>query len=164
MEKALTALANIALLVVCGIAGVIFYRNFTASAHHKAQLNAPLALVGRAFPEDARFHSGSKYVVVVMSVGCHFCTESAPFYRDLQHTASEDRVQIYAALPDDLADSRRYLDGIQVPIPVSQIDLRELRVVGTPTLFVVDRSGVVKRVWVGKLSADQQKEVVESIR
>ncbi len=46
---------------------------------------------------------------------------------------------------------------------IHQADLASLKVPYTPTLLVLDRSGVVKDVFVGKLSADKEGQVLSRL-
>jgi hypothetical protein len=43
---------------------------------------------------------------------------------------------------------------------VKQFSLEKIGVSGTPTLLLVDTSGVVKNFWVGKLSPEQEATVL----
>jgi hypothetical protein len=42
--------------------------------------------------------------------------------------------------------------------------LASLGTSGTPTLFLLDAHGIVKKVWVGKLSPDREAEVLDAVQ
>lgn len=105
-------------------------------------------------------------LVLVLSKGCHFCTESADFYRELaRQNAGRKDLRIIAALPQDVATGKGYLDelGVQVDAVV-QAAPATLNARGTPTLLLVDGAGAVKDVWVGRLPDDKQAEVLRQLK
>ena len=46
---------------------------------------------------------------------------------------------------------------------IRQATLSDLEISGTPTLLLLDRSGVVKQVWFGKLQAEREGDVVTAL-
>jgi len=46
---------------------------------------------------------------------------------------------------------------------VYRASLKDISVSATPTLFLVDRTGFVQRVWIGKLSEKEEKEVEQAL-
>jgi hypothetical protein len=104
-------------------------------------------------------------LVIVLQRGCIFCTASAPFYRrlaDLFHNAKD--LHVMAVLPQKPEDGVAYLAklGLQVG-DVRQGSLSALRIPGTPTLLLVDRQGIVQNVWVGKLSGNEETQVLNTL-
>lgn len=100
-----------------------------------------------------------------MQKGCHFCTESAPFYRRLASKAAErgGRVKLYAVLPHEAEEGRRYLEELGVPVErVAQARPGSLHVSSTPTLIMLER-GTVSDVWVGALPPDREAEVLSKL-
>jgi hypothetical protein len=67
------------------------------------------------------------------------------------------RAHVLAAFPEPAAEIRRTLagrlSGVQT---LERVDLRALRVVGTPTVMLVDSQGQVLSVWIGQLSSSEQ--------
>jgi len=58
----------------------------------------------------------------------------------------------------------RDLESLGVPIrDIRQATLSSLKISATPTLLLLNREGVVKDVWVGKLSGSREKEVLRRI-
>jgi hypothetical protein len=105
-------------------------------------------------------------LVLVLSKGCHFCTESADFYRELaRQNAGRNDLRIVAALPQDVATGKGYLDELGVRVDaVVQASPATLNARGTPTLLLVDSAGAVKDVWVGRLPDDKQAEVLRQLK
>jgi len=104
-------------------------------------------------------------LLLVLQKGCHFCTESAPFYQRLARAAAArgGRVKLYAVLPQDAEEGRRYLDELGVHVErVAQARPGSLQVSGTPTLIMLER-GTVSDVWVGALPPDREAEVLSRL-
>jgi hypothetical protein len=65
-----------------------------------------------------------------------------------------------AVLPQEPDEGRRYLSTLGVPdVEVKQASLNGLGVSGTPTLIMVS-NGTVSDVWVGKLDAAKESQVL----
>lgn len=104
-----------------------------------------------------------KTLVLAISSTCHFCTESAPFYRQL--AGANESTQLIAILPQPVNEGRRYLTGLGLEVDhVVQAPLNSINVSGTPTLLLVNRDGNVMGTWVGRLPADQEVEVLTQMR
>jgi hypothetical protein len=104
-------------------------------------------------------------ILVVLAKGCNYCSESAPFYQRLALKASSNKsVRLIAVLLQEPEEARQYLDSLHVPIgDVVQAELGSIRVEGTPTLILVDSTGVVKETWVGKLPTEAESEVLSKL-
>ena len=101
--------------------------------------NSPLGAIspGTALAvKDVRWEQGDKTVVLALSKGCHFCSDSAPFYRRLAEAARRNsRLQLVAVLPQGEKEGHEYLDSLGLSIEhVKQAPLDTLGVQGTPTL------------------------------
>ena len=104
-------------------------------------------------------------LVMVLQKGCHFCSESAPFYQRLvRETSGQTGLRLVAVLPQGPDEAKEYLSGLNVPVQdVRQAPPGSLGVSGTPTLLLVDHTGAVSDVWVGKLSPDKESEVLSRL-
>jgi hypothetical protein len=66
-----------------------------------------------------------------------------------------------AVLPQEVDQGQAYLTKLGVKVdearqsPISAAGVR-----GTPSLIIVDNIGVVRGVWIGKLSPDKEAEVL----
>ena len=105
-------------------------------------------------------------VVLALSDKCKYCTESAPFYKQLAaETAKRQGVRVVAVFPQDTEAGKKYLDGLGVAVnEVKQATLDSIGVRGTPTLVIVDKSGTVKQSWVGLLKGERETEVLNRIK
>lgn len=112
------------------------------------------------------WNDSDETVVLALSNKCHFCTESAPFYKRLtQELAGSKKIRVVAVFPQEVDEGKKYLEGLNVSIPdVAKAALGSFGVRGTPTLVLVDKSGTVKQAWVGRLTADRETEVLSRIK
>src|ERR1039457_255795 len=103
-------------------------------------------------------------LIMALAVGCHYCKESAGFYRSLIESNTNNSFHPIAVLPQEVPESRKYLaaEGIKIS-DVHQDNLARLGINGTPTLILVNSSGRIDSAWIGKLSSDQEAQVYATL-
>lgn len=163
LHKRAELLANIAIVIVAILLGVVLVKRFVLNSHEPANSAAinHLAVAEQVPLEGVEWAKNKHTLLLVLQKGCRYCTESAPFYQRLiKETANRNDMKLVALLPDSLNDGRQYLDEIGVGISdIRQVAPRQLRVGGTPTLILVNDSGVVVDVWKGKLGPEKEADV-----
>jgi len=103
-------------------------------------------------------------VLLVTSSKCHFCRESMPFYRRLTEFAHGRRARVVGVTAEPPQVNIRYLTSQGVRADgVAAIQQTKIRVSGTPTLVVVRRDGTVVNSWRGRLTEDQEREVLAAV-
>jgi hypothetical protein len=106
-----------------------------------------------------------KTLVIAIRKGCPYCDASLPFYRRLgeQERSNVLRAHVLLVMPNDASSGSRYLskDNVEVQEIFGQ-GLGALRVSGTPTVLLLDSSGVIERAWVGQLPPKGEKEVMSA--
>jgi hypothetical protein len=106
----------------------------------------------------------SKNVVLALQTTCHFCNESMPFYKLLLATANGRNIGFTAVFPQATAEATKHLSTYGISgISVLQADLEDINITGTPTLIIANESGTIERVWLGKLTPDQEIEVMHQL-
>jgi len=166
ITQRLEVLTNLAIVFAAVLLSVVLIKNYLLPYYSKDG------------PRDFRVPAGAKVslpgvdwsnnnqtLLLVLQKGCHFCTESAPFYQRLvRETAGRENIHLIAVLPQTFDESKKYLDDLGVTIEeVKQAQLDSIGVYGTPTLILVNNQGVVITSWVGKLSADGEAEVLRRL-
>ena len=102
-------------------------------------------------------------LVLAIQSSCHFCTESMAFYRELSRQKNAS-LRLAVVAPDDPATARAYVASHGfAPDAMATSDLPTIHVGGTPTLLLVNTFGAIERVWMGKLSAAREKEVLAEV-
>lgn len=101
-------------------------------------------------------------LLMVLQKGCRYCEESVPFYRKLYDQRTGTQPRILAVIPGEHGDTDRYLcDQGVLTDGIINVSLDDVKVSATPTLLLVDQSGHLKSVWIGKLDENRQKEVMQ---
>jgi hypothetical protein len=157
LEKVSSLCLILASLVVTGS---LLYdhstRQETASVHSPAD-GRTLSLTGVQWTR----YKGT--IVLALSTGCHFCTASAPFFRDLaSFQKSRPDLSLVAVFPQSTSEAERYLNasGVKIDTVISQsLDLIE----GTPTMFYVGQDGRIRRTWLGLLNNSQKHAALTEI-
>ena len=168
MFKKLELLANVAIVVVALLLGVVLVRRYLlpgpqaepAAAESRPQPGTKLSLA------DVDWSKSRRTLVMVLSKTCQFCTESAPFYRRVaQERAANKNLRLIAVLPQEVGQGREYLSSLGLPVDdIRQAPSPTLGVRGTPALILTDDAGSVLDSWVGKLPADKESEVLGKLR
>jgi thioredoxin-related protein len=161
LYRKLELLANTAIiLVVVLIAGALI-RNHFMSTRQEAIAGIPVG--SKISLPDIDWAKNDQTLILVLQKGCRFCKESAPFYQRLvRETAGYSNLQLVAALPNTVNDSKQYLSDLGISLnEVRQVSLSSLGVEGTPSLILVDRAGKVAASWVGQLPPDKEAEVLK---
>jgi hypothetical protein len=163
LEKA----SNMAVLIVALVAVITFAKTFQARrAWHPSAAERlkgkKIDLAGLPLAQP-----GVKKLVLAISATCHFCEESAPFYRSLGALRSQGvNFKLIAALPQNQSAAEDYLKqrGISADAVVALHPLAGLGIATTPTLILVGGSGQVESVWVGLLDKKRQAQVIAGLK
>ena len=171
MPKSLTQrvefLANLAIIVAAVLLSFVLIKSYLLPDQSKSGSLEMRIPVGSKISLPGVDWSGNKQtLLVVLQKGCHFCSESAPFYQRLvRETAQRGNLHLVAVLPQTVDESKKYLSDLGVPIEdIKQAPLDSVGVGGTPTLILVDNQGVILNAWVGKLSADNEAGVLRRLQ
>lgn len=98
---------------------------------------------------------------MALQSSCHYCNESAPFYKRLIQEVQGKNTKLIAVLPTKVEDSKAYLNALGLSaLEVKQASLDTLQVIGTPTLILTNDKGEITNLWMGKLSDDKAAEVI----
>jgi thioredoxin-related protein len=163
LDKILDRAGSIAIIIACIVfIGVVVHKYLIADKRASA-LPAEVPIGKKLDLPDVTWEGNGHTVIIALQKGCIFCDKSASFYRRLNHEISKKRnISIVAVLPDTVEDSREHLKVLDMPFnEVRQSQFKSIGVSGTPTLLVADKTGTVINGWVGKLSSEQETEVLQ---
>ncbi len=154
-------IANLLVICLCCYTLITISNHF--SAHKPTTFNSPLH--GKPFPTKLlNWSKAEKTVVLALQAGCHYCVDSAPFYRKLATVTAEHGIQLTAVSPHSPLTAGAFLNRIGLSgVEVRQVQLPAIEVNGTPTLFIVDKSGKIFDVWVGELTQHEEDDVLKTL-
>jgi peroxiredoxin len=174
-EKRLDDLLKVAIMIAAMLVGYLLGRNsaatsvaggappapaHTAMAPQTDLVGQPVSLPGVDWARNQRT------LVFALQTGCHFCTDSGPFYRRLITERNRfGDTKLVAVLPQDVEASKEFLErlGVSVDI-VAQSSLSRMGVLGTPTPLLVNSDGIVTEAWTGRLPPSAEDEVLARLR
>lgn len=124
----------------------------------------PLVAVGASVPlAKSAFQMHDTNLILVTSPTCHYCQISEPFHRRVAELAARTSTPLYVVVPDTRA-ARDYLNEARLTHSVAYRNAdMGVRVLGTPTLIMVDSLGVARRVWTGKIPRNMEDNVLQTI-
>jgi len=161
--KKLEAVTNVAVIIVAILSAVSLTKYLRSE--NTGRRAEPGITVGESIPlQGIDWRTSNGTLIMALATTCHFCTDSAPFYRRLTTELSSRGVRTIAVLPQIPADANEYLAKLDVHVTdVRQESFRDLNVRGTPTLIFVDPTGVVRRVWVGRLGPQEEERLMNAM-
>jgi hypothetical protein len=158
IAKKVEVVANMAIIIAATVFAFVAIRHYTGT---KSGVSAGIAAGEHLVLTDVNWSANKRNVVLALSVGCHFCTESAPFYRELIHQCKLAHIRTIAVLPQSGDAAHSYLSNLQISVDeMRNARLPDIGIAGTPTLLLVSDQGVVQNVWVGELPHNAEKEVL----
>jgi thiol-disulfide isomerase/thioredoxin len=171
LSTTLQIAANAATLVVACLLSVVLIKTYLLRGNTIQPTIVPTGSAGTVAVgakltsqlPDVSWDSNGETVILALSTHCHFCTDSAPFFRQLSEKSGRN-FKIVAVLPESVAESKIYLDreGVHVN-QLKQLSLDRLGVAGTPTMLLLDNRGKVTESWVGMLSPEAQSQALKTI-
>lgn len=169
LYKKVELFTNIAIIAVAILFGAVLVQQYIIGSSHpdrNTKLSKGISAGEKISLPNVDWEKSHQTLLLVVSPNCHFCSESVPFYKKLVlQAASAGDIRLVAVLPQPINQGRKYLNDLGVEInEVEQADLSSIQVSGTPTLILVNSQGVVTDVWLGKLLADRESEVMNKMQ
>lgn len=160
-------LANIAIIIVALLMGTVLVKKYLLPARPAVQptLGVDIKPGEKVALQDVDWAQVNQTLLIVLSQDCNYCSESVPFYQQLIKQVNENpQSRIIAIFPQDPITGKRFLTDHGLLIKeVRQADLNALKARGTPTLILVDNQGIAKRVWIGKIPAQKESEIISEL-
>jgi len=166
VRRFLEATTSVAVLLG---AVVIIYVGLWSHFHEGAKPQLSVGLRTGAtlhMPPNVGNGGATKTLIMAMNTACGYCQESVPFYRKLSEgwRKASESARLVAIFPNGEDDVKHFLRDNQLDVEASSsVDFGPLKITGTPTLILVGENGEIRDFWVGKLSADQEEQVIKSI-
>jgi hypothetical protein len=159
LRRFLEVSANLGIIIIA----VILIGNFVSSKWRTKHGAAKLTAGSKVSLSGVKWEDGTT-LVLALQRGCRYCDESAPFYRRLWQQRSGSEPRMIAVVPGDKTEVTKYVEELGVLVDgIVNVSLSDIQVSATPTLFLVDRSGRVSNVWIGKLDGNRENEVIQRV-
>jgi len=162
MKSRLEMVTNIIVILLAVVIGSVYLKDrFATPSPATDEVKAGDKLVSL---DGWDWGAQDRTLVLVLRKGCHFCEDSTPFYQRLvaRQQQGESRIPLVAVFPDtgDAAKEVVQSEGLGVHV-LAGVSLEKLKVSGTPTVLLVDKSGKVLNAWTGMLSPRQELDVMK---
>jgi len=156
--------SHISVIALCCLAGglLIEQRFFSSDSGE----NPSRELIGREVKlPGADWQAAPLSVLLQLSTTCDFCNESMPFYKQLMATrqAQAAKVPVIVVSRDAVDVMRKHLEDQQVSVDKVLHSRMESLGTITPTIYLVDSRGTVRRAFVGELDSSGEKELLAII-
>ena len=177
--KRLEVMTNCAVLVVALLAGYVLVRQFIFTPSTQSVITPSLIAAAPSEPASQESQVGAKIqlsgidfqrnkstLVMALATYCHFCIDSAGFYRRLGTLKRDGKIHanLVAVFPQDKEQASAFTSRFHLlPDQVISSPLEGIGVSDTPTLLLIGSDGKLKQKWVGQLSAEQQETVVRTL-
>ena len=161
MRRKLEIAANISILVVSILICLVIARRYLLPGPTYEQIH-----VGDHFQiSGVDWSRSDRTLVLALSTSCHACAESGQFYRRLyERTNGRANLRIVAVFPQAEELGKKYVETLGfADIEVHQVQLLAAKIIATPTLILVDRSGTVRKIWLGRLDSTSEGDVMASL-
>lgn len=155
--KKVEIFANIATILVAGLAIIIFLRREFPSGSQPREIQT-----GQKMHLDGvNWKKSGETLVLALQKDCVYCEQGASFYKRLAQALNRKGDQVIALLPQAVNESNEYLRHLGVTADeIKESSLHEFGILYTPTLLRVNESGTVVDIWKGKLTAAGEAEVL----
>lgn len=158
---------NLAVIIAAIILVALFAKSYFFSSTRKPHHN-PIkkgAILGHVDGID--LPKSVRTLVLALNTNCPYCTESLPFYKQLQDRLGQQTqapAQLIALFSDPPHQVDSYVKLHQFSVPsISAVNYRALKIDFTPSLILVDSNGEVLESWDGKLSPEEQEDVYNAV-
>ncbi|MEJ7863227.1 MAG: hypothetical protein WKF90_16480 [Pyrinomonadaceae bacterium] len=159
--------ANILIIVLAvAIGGILIQKYFFLSAAPSVNQQARLqpTIGTKMTAPDVDWSQQPKTLVLALQASCHFCNESAPFYKRVIEAVGDKNIKLVAVFPASVEESALHLKKLGLTsMEVRESSLGSLQVSGTPTLILTNDKGEITDYWVGKLTPDKEMEVLSQL-
>jgi len=153
--------ANVAIIVVAVAISIvlvkIYFRERPPLRPERIVAGSKLVLEGLDWQKHERT------LLIALQPGCPFCADSAPFYQSLlAKLITQGKTCVVVLVPDDIPNASNYPKELGITVDeIRQTSLTKAKISGTPTLVLVNNTGIVEKVWIGKLSDSQERDVID---
>jgi hypothetical protein len=152
-------LAAICVAYLVTLAAGIFLGTNLAESFYPAQRTDDVGQVA-----TTRTALNTKDISVVFALGseCVYCEKSMDFYRPFLEALRSAGIRTVALFDEPLAVASQYAKVNSLAFDaISRVDFSQSGVLGTPTIFVLDKDGGEIGSWKGLITSKERRELVQ---
>lgn len=159
MQNSLRSNIELSAQIVIAIAVLVVAGIFVKRQFFQEGRNTPAISAGeRLNLADIDWKQNKKSLVFFLNKDCHYCTSSAPVYRQLKEEAQKQNVKSLAVFPHSIEEAKVYLESVQLSFDeIRSSPLAPYKIPGTPTVLFVNSSGTDQKVWFGDVSGREKQ-------
>src|ERR1041385_3623548 len=114
--KKIEGVANLAIILVAALLSVVLVKNYLWPVPKDSSPRTAEDIVGKKLPvPEIDWAANGRTLLLVLQTNCRYCTESAPFYKELVkgQSAGSD-LKLVAVFPNSVDDAKAYLQSVGV--------------------------------------------------
>lgn len=164
LNKKIETSANIAIIVLAVIlSGILAQKFFFKPSTGNAELIKAGEKISLA---DLDSSQSEKSIFVALNPNCPFCTESAPFYRSIKESITQNReIRLVGLFSPEVTNEKDYVEKLGVGFDaIKKVSFDTLKIPSTPTVLVIGKDGTVLSVWRGKLPSEKEQEFLSQLK
>lgn len=170
LKSSFEVLTNVAMLAA---AGALLWTTLGASppAPAPGPARPPAPAIGGGYSigdrlpglDGREFQDSRRTLILYLASTCRFCTESMEFYKKLSVQRGQVRLVAMGFEPESKLSDYVLTHGVK-PDRVISVNPGQLKFRGTPTILLIDQTGVVLNTWRGRLDPRREEEVLASLQ
>jgi len=164
--KILQAVSHIAVVCVALIVAMVMLRNYrTADPNRQSAAQIEASLLGRQINGKGRVsRTGHQAIILALSIHCRFCERNAEFYQMLSQIKREKDFDLIAVVAEGSSAGTEYLRAKSISADqVLEMSAKTMEVYSTPVTIIADRNGKIEAAWVGVITEDKARQILERI-
>ena len=164
VKDGIETFTNVFVVVFLISSAVVFFRYQNVDAKH-ANGQARITAGSRFVINEVNWSDNEMTLVFALSTQCHYCNESAEFFkRTINIISKQPKAGFMAIFPQDENAARDYLSRQGVSIPrIRSLNPSSIGIRGTPTLLLVDRLGIIRRIWEGRVMPEKEEVTINEM-
>lgn len=121
-------------------------------------------LIGKTLPlRGINWKDNGKTLILYLSTTCGYCNASVPFYQRIENE-KEATIKTVAVFWQREDEAQKYLESHKIKADkILSVSLSDIGISGTPTILIVDENGLISDLWLGKLDANKEAEVLTKL-
>lgn len=103
--------ANILIIAVALLLGAVIIQKYFLSSYSQPERVQPKIGAQMNLP-DVSWAGQPKTLILALQTNCHFCNESAPFYKRLVESVKNKNVKLVAVFPNNPEEGKAHLNEL----------------------------------------------------